>query len=129
MQNYEQLAEIIKTLGHPLRLQIVALLKEEGEACVCHMEHRTGQRQAYISQHLSRLREAGLVSDRRDGMNVFYSLTTEVAGRILEIAYQIADSLPVSAEADVVATQSDTVRTSCPCPKCQASALPISTVG
>ena len=82
MDGYDQVAEIGKALGHPVRLQILQVLREE-EACVCHLEAILGQRQAYISQHLMRLREAGLVVDRREGMNVFYSLANEAIGSLL----------------------------------------------
>ena len=44
----------------------------DGEQCVCHLEAVLGCRQAYISQHLMVLREAGLVEDRRDGARIFY---------------------------------------------------------
>ncbi|NIM92544.1 MAG: metalloregulator ArsR/SmtB family transcription factor [Anaerolineales bacterium] len=74
MQGYERSAQILKAVGHPIRLQILETLGLEGEACVCHLENVLGQRQAYLSQQLAKLREAGLVSDRRDGLNIFYSL-------------------------------------------------------
>ena len=54
MDGYEQTAEMMKALSHPTRLQILEVLSEEGESCVCHLENRLGQRQAYISQQLAR---------------------------------------------------------------------------
>src|SRR5574338_1087534 len=46
-----------------------------GEACVCHLEAVLGWRQAYISQHLMALRQAGILSDRREGRYVYYRLS------------------------------------------------------
>lgn len=122
MENYEQLATLVKALGHPIRLQIVAMLCAEGEVCVCHIEHHMGYRQAYISQHLSRLREAGLVKDRREGINVFYSLATETVGLILAVADQIASSLPDDEQTIRRYQPMNTNVSSCHCPKCQTAA-------
>ncbi|MGQ9834353.1 MAG: ArsR/SmtB family transcription factor [Candidatus Villigracilaceae bacterium] len=71
MEIYEQETKLYKALMHPVRLAILDLLRE-GEQCVCHMEATFGCRQAYISQQLMVLRNAGLVEDRRNGLNVYY---------------------------------------------------------
>jgi ArsR family transcriptional regulator len=71
MEIYEQETKLYKALMHPARLAILDLLRE-GEECVCHMEAVFGYRQAYISQQLMVLRDAGLVEDRRDGLNIYY---------------------------------------------------------
>ncbi len=68
---YEPQVKLFKALMHPVRLAILDILRE-GEECVCHMEAILGFRQAYISQHLMILRDAGLVTDRRNGWNIFY---------------------------------------------------------
>ncbi len=83
----------MKALAHPARLQILEVLGRDGECCVCHLENILSQRQAYISQQLSRLREAGLVVDRREGLNVFYSLTDESIVRLLDVTKQSAMDL------------------------------------
>lgn len=120
MNGYEQTAAILKALAHPVRLQILDLLQQEGEACVCHLESRLGQRQAYISQQLARLRTAGLVEDRREGLNVFYSVVMPEAGPLLELAQDLAaaragvrNSGPLF-EADPPAAPLE-----CPCPNCE----------
>ena len=46
------------------------------EACVCHLEKLLKKRQAYISQHLMVLREAGLLETRRDGKYIYYRLSS-----------------------------------------------------
>ncbi|MHB9034991.1 MAG: ArsR/SmtB family transcription factor [Anaerolineae bacterium] len=75
-------ATLFKALAHPMRLRILEVLAE-GEACVCHLTCLLGQRQPYISQQLMALREAGLVSDRRDGTIIYYSLSgPQIAGML-----------------------------------------------
>lgn len=71
MEIYEQETKLYKALMHPARLAILDLLRG-GEQCVCHMEAAFGYRQAYISQQLMVLKEAGLVEVRREGLNIFY---------------------------------------------------------
>lgn len=74
METYEQETQLYKALMHPVRLAILDLLRE-GEQCVCHMEATFGLRQAYISQQLMVLKEAGLVEVRRSGLNIYYRVT------------------------------------------------------
>lgn len=83
MTSYDALAVRFKALGHPVRLQILDMLRS-GEACVCHMETALGKRQAYISQQLMVLREMGLVEARREGLQVFYRLSDEMTAQLLD---------------------------------------------
>lgn len=118
MGAYEKLAVMMKALGHPTRLQILEALRDE-EACVCHLESVLGQRQAYISQQLARLREVGLVVDRREGMNVYYSLADESLGPLLDAARAAALAV-AQAEGRALTFPPLAHITPCPCPKCQA---------
>lgn len=83
----EQQANIFKILAHPARIAILEILRD-GEHCVCHMEAYLGYRQAYISQQLKLMRDAGLIQDRRDGWNIFYRVTDL---RIFEILDTVRD--------------------------------------
>jgi ArsR family transcriptional regulator len=71
----EATASLFKVLMHPERLAILEMLRG-GERCVCEIESSLGQRQAYVSQQLTVLRNAGLVESRRDGWRVFYRVVT-----------------------------------------------------
>ncbi len=82
---FEAEAHLLALLAHPTRLQIVALLRQ-GEMCVCSMQAVLNQRQAYVSQHLMALREAGLVTCRKDGLRVYYQLSEP---RLLHILDQV----------------------------------------
>lgn len=67
----EAAASVAQALAHPVRLQILELLRDEG-AYVMHLTATLGRPQANISQHLGILRQAGLVVDEREGMTVVY---------------------------------------------------------
>lgn len=72
----EQLAEILKALGHPVRLRLVASLIDE-EATVNALCEKLDVRQSLVSQHLSILRMLGLVSVVRSGGSATYSIKEE----------------------------------------------------
>lgn len=61
-------------LADPTRRRCLLLLAAEGELCVCELTHALGESQPKISRHLAMLREAGIVSDRREGLWVHYRL-------------------------------------------------------
>ena len=64
-------AELLNALSHPARLEILELLRD-GESCVCHIQAMLDHRQAYISQQLNILRQAGLITSRKEGLRVYY---------------------------------------------------------
>jgi DNA-binding transcriptional ArsR family regulator len=70
---YKHKAQIIKAMGHPSRLMMIDALAE-GEKCVCELQQIVGSDMSTVSKHLSVLRNAGLVDDRKQGLQVFYSL-------------------------------------------------------
>ncbi|MDE5412514.1 ArsR/SmtB family transcription factor [Alkalihalobacterium chitinilyticum] len=69
----DKLANVLKLLGDKTRLTMIALLFES-ECCVCEMVEIFEMSQPSISQHLRKLRDAGLVKERRKGQWIFYSL-------------------------------------------------------
>jgi ArsR family transcriptional regulator, arsenate/arsenite/antimonite-responsive transcriptional repressor len=64
-------------LSDPTRLEIVALLSH-GERCVCELQDALDAAQSRLSFHLKTLKDAGLVTDRRDGRWVYYALNREL---------------------------------------------------
>ena len=62
-----------QAVGEETRFRVVQLLAE-GERCVCELQADLGAAQSRLSFHLRKLKEAGVVSDRRDGRWVYYSL-------------------------------------------------------
>ncbi|MEZ4669837.1 MAG: metalloregulator ArsR/SmtB family transcription factor [Anaerolineae bacterium] len=84
--SYAYLADLFKALSHSTRLQILDLLRD-GELCVCHIEAALDKRQAYVSQQLMALREAGLVVSRRHGLQVYYRLADTQIDDLLDAAF------------------------------------------
>ncbi len=105
-----QLAGLFKALMHPARLAILDMLRS-GEECVCHLETHLGYRQAYISQQLAVLRDAGLIQDKRDGWNVFYRVVRPEVFALVDVARTMV-GLPVGLR------PTDESGVKCSCPKC-----------
>lgn len=71
--------ERARALADPTRLSVLLALRLEEELCGCDLAWTLGRSQALMSHHLRSLREAGLVTSRREARMVFYSLTAEAA--------------------------------------------------
>ena len=71
---YNLHAEMCKTISNPRRQAILDTIRK-GEMTVSELIKKTGISQANLSQHLSILRSKGVVNTRRDGNNVYYSLS------------------------------------------------------
>jgi len=78
-------AAVFRALAHPVRVRIVSLLCD-GELCVKRMEELLGIPQPSVSQHLTRLRYAGLISAERRGHLVCYRLNEGPAAAIVAAA-------------------------------------------
>ena len=72
---FELQADICRTLANPKRLQIIALLKQ-GELSVGSMVKAMGIAKANLSQHLSSMRQKGILVPRREGTTVYYRLAS-----------------------------------------------------
>jgi len=70
-------AQIFKALGDETRLRIMALLLDGRELCVCDIMAALELPQSTVSRHLSYLRNAGLVEDRRQGIWMYYKINRE----------------------------------------------------
>lgn len=112
MEDHEIQAKLFKALMHPVRLAILDILRED-EACVCHMEAILKLRQAYISQHLMILRDAGLVEDRRDGWNIYYRVSEPGIFELIDLAGQITGS---NSPGQKLLSKGQMI---CDCPKCR----------
>jgi DNA-binding transcriptional ArsR family regulator len=75
------LAERAKALGDPTRLTLATALAQTDELCVCDLAWICERAENLVSHHLSALRAAGIVTSRRDGKMVMYTVTE--TGRVL----------------------------------------------
>jgi ArsR family transcriptional regulator len=73
IQRCRQRAAVFKALGHPARLQIVERLAG-GERCVCELVREVGSGWSTVSRHLSVLKAAGILEDKKRGLQVYYRL-------------------------------------------------------
>ncbi|GLZ27893.1 transcriptional regulator [Lentzea sp. NBRC 105346] len=85
---YQLKAEFFKTLGHPARIRVLELLSQR-EHSVAEMLPEVGIEAANLSQHLAVLRRTGLVTTRKEGSNVHYSLTSPHVAELLAVARRI----------------------------------------
>ncbi len=76
-------SEVLKVLGHPVRLKIVAGLCTH-ECNVKHIWECLGLPQATVSQHLALLKHKGIIEGKREGVEVHYSVINPLAKRIIE---------------------------------------------
>ena len=86
-------AELLKALAHPLRLRLVRGLLERGCRNVGCMGANTGQSQSCISQHLARLKAAGVVKAARAGNEVYYELADPRAAAVIAALFEEDEAL------------------------------------
>lgn len=79
----EDTARVLRCLGHPLRLQILDVLEREGESTVTEIYEAIGVEQAVASQHLTNMRDKGILHRRKDGVHVYYSIGDSRALKVL----------------------------------------------
>ena len=94
-QELGQLARLFHALSDETRLRIVGRLLS-GEQCVCNLTDALDAGQSRLSFHMKALKDAGLVTDRRDGRWIHYSLNHEALSRI-------------GAQLDAIAEKAETV--------------------
>ena len=85
-----RLARLFHALSDETRLQIVGLLLA-GEQCVCNLTDALGAGQSRLSFHMKALKDAGLVTDRRDGRWIHYSLNHEALSGIGSLIGALAE--------------------------------------
>lgn len=70
---YQKQAKVFKAIGHPLRVAILDYLKA-GPRCVCQIAEYLGSERSNVSRHLAVMIGAGVLSSRKQGLNVFYEI-------------------------------------------------------
>ena len=81
-------AEICKTFSSPIRLEIISKLRD-GKKSVNEIAALTGVRQATVSQHLAVLRQRGVVSTKREGLNVYYEVANPKITQACDLMRQV----------------------------------------
>jgi len=86
----EQVAEVLKAVAHPVRLQIVELL-ETKEMCVGEIVAALGGKQAITSQQLNMMKDKGVLNCRRNGTKVYYRIENKNVIKLLHCIYDHCD--------------------------------------
>ena len=90
-EKLEEIAEFLKALAHPIRLKILSVLIDSRQ-CVKNLSEILGASQPNISQHLTILRNKGIVGCRRDGSIVCYYVKDMKAVKIYELLTKEVDT-------------------------------------
>ena len=86
-----------RALADETRRRCLLLIVEHGELCVCELTHALGLPQPKVSHHLGALRKSGLVSDRKQGLWVYYRLHPDLPAwcrELLQTAFRGLQSEP-----------------------------------
>ncbi len=79
----EEISEILKALAHPVRLCIAKGLLENGQCNVSHMQSCLEMPQSTVSQHIQKLKSAGIIDGYRNGLEINYSIKDERIKKII----------------------------------------------
>lgn len=82
---YNQTAEILKAVAHPVRLCIIKGLLEKGCCNVSFMQDCLDLPQSTVSQHLQKLRSLGIVETERNGLEMIYSVKDEKIKQLIQL--------------------------------------------
>jgi DNA-binding transcriptional ArsR family regulator len=88
MENARKASELLKALSHEARLVILCILSE-GEKSVSELEEILSLPQAAVSQQLARLRFDRLVTTRREGRMIYYSIVDDEVATLVGTMYQL----------------------------------------
>ena len=81
----EKKAKLFLLLGNEVRLKIVRLFLCYEKICVCDLADVLQMKQSPISQHLRKLKDGGILENKRDGMTIFYFLNTDIKEHLIKI--------------------------------------------
>ena len=90
-KTYEMRAQILKALANPSRLMIVDILNERGELSAGELLEIVGSDQSTVWKHLSILKQAGLIEDRKEGKKAFYRLARPCITNFFECVGQVME--------------------------------------
>ncbi|GFZ76257.1 hypothetical protein GCM10011531_01510 [Aquaticitalea lipolytica] len=75
--SFQKLTKLLSIAGNDVRLKILYLLEEEGELCPCDLADILKMSVPAVSQHIRKIKDAGIITSRRDGQTLYYSLNSD----------------------------------------------------
>ena len=95
--------DVFRAFADPIRLELLAQIAARGPLCVCHLLEELPYSQSRVSKHLAALRRAGLVTTRREGTWVYYSVEPGAFEVVRDFVDQLEHSVRTPHEADYCA--------------------------
>lgn len=86
-KKYSETAEILKVIAHPIRLCIINGLLNKGSCNVSYMQNCLGAPQSTISQHLQKLRMAGIIEGKRNGLEIYYQVCNDKVEMLMNVLF------------------------------------------
>jgi len=83
--------KILSVLAEPTRLAVMGLLRDGRERCLCQLMDALGKGQSTMSRHMTALKNAGLVVDRRDAQWVRYRINPKLPKSVLSLVHSALD--------------------------------------
>lgn len=87
-EDYNDVAEMLKALAHPVRICLVKGIMEQGRCNVSYMQECLELPQSTVSQHLQKLRSAGIVKAERNGLEIYYTVTNDKVKNLINIFFK-----------------------------------------
>ncbi len=87
-EDYNKKSKILKAIAHPVRLCIVKGLLEKKQCNVSHMQECLEIPQSTVSQHLTKLKSAGIIEGTRNGLEICYSIVNDDVKKIIEVLFK-----------------------------------------
>lgn len=84
VQELSAIADVLKVIAHPVRLEIIELLEVHISMCVSDIQEKLNIEQSQLSHHLGKMKDRGVLKSERDGKNIFYSLSYPQITRIFD---------------------------------------------
>jgi ArsR family transcriptional regulator, lead/cadmium/zinc/bismuth-responsive transcriptional repressor len=85
------LANAFSLVGNDVRIKILFLLQQEGQLCPCDLSDILGMNISPISQHLRKLKDSKIITAKKTGQTIFYSISAEYAA-ILKPVFKLIDN-------------------------------------
>ncbi|WP_097026564.1 ArsR/SmtB family transcription factor [Clostridium peptidivorans] len=85
---FQEKAELLKALAHPIRLCIVKGLLENGGCNVTHMKNCLNAPQSTISQHLQKLKSLGIIKGERNGLEINYTVANPLVRDLVKVLFK-----------------------------------------
>jgi len=83
-EKLERVAEVLKTIAHPVRLSILEVLQNYGRLTVSDLKEKTQTEQSLLSHHLIKMKDKGVLKANRQGKNIYYELADTQVTKIFD---------------------------------------------